>query len=233
MIDTEPLARTLDRLYKCRDLEISNLWQRSAFLSVFLTICFTAYGFMFMKFIDCYMTNWILQLGILALAAVGMIVSLIWITMSKGSKAWYEIYESAITNFEKCNYLKLGLPYENIMGHMFETTNHIDNSLFTSNPGSFSVSKINILIGQLCASLWLIIMSIHAGCFVYIFCLFKSTCSPKSLNYLIFFIGLYIGIALTCALSACMAYHIKKKVLSGFLYERTEVLERAKRIKGL
>lgn len=40
----ESLRRTLDRMYSCRDLEISNLWQRSIFLGTFLVLCFTGYG---------------------------------------------------------------------------------------------------------------------------------------------------------------------------------------------
>ena len=40
----DSLRRTLDRMYCCRDLELSNLWQHSVFLGTFLVLCFIGYG---------------------------------------------------------------------------------------------------------------------------------------------------------------------------------------------
>ena len=33
-----------EKLWRCRDFELSHLWQRSIFLSAFLILCFTGYG---------------------------------------------------------------------------------------------------------------------------------------------------------------------------------------------
>lgn len=33
-----------ETLWRCRDFELSHLWQRSIFLSAFLILCFTGYG---------------------------------------------------------------------------------------------------------------------------------------------------------------------------------------------
>ena len=33
-----------ETLWRCRDFELSHLWQRSIFLSAFLILCFTVYG---------------------------------------------------------------------------------------------------------------------------------------------------------------------------------------------
>ena len=52
---TEPLKQdfTIKDLYiqywHCRDFEIQNLWQRSIFLGTFLILCFTGYGFFFVR----------------------------------------------------------------------------------------------------------------------------------------------------------------------------------------
>lgn len=51
------LKDVLDRLYKCRDLEISNLWQRSIFLSVFMVLCFSGYGYLLLQIINIQSFN--------------------------------------------------------------------------------------------------------------------------------------------------------------------------------
>ena len=36
--------RIWDKMYQCRDFELSHFWQKSAFLFGFLTMCFGGYG---------------------------------------------------------------------------------------------------------------------------------------------------------------------------------------------
>ncbi|MBE4948029.1 RipA family octameric membrane protein [Chryseobacterium culicis] len=157
------LKYTLDKLYKCRDLEISNLWQRSVFLSVFLILCFSAYGYIGIELLKVDFNNTksyskisILNSGAILILSVGIIFSIIWIMMSKASKAWYEVYEHAITEFEKKHFNELGLPEKNIMGNMGFPQDQRDDSIFSTSGGAFSPSKINILIGQV--SLYLLIL---------------------------------------------------------------------------
>jgi len=66
------LKDVYESLWKCRDFELLHLWQRSIVLTLFLVMCF-----------------------------IGVIFSCLWIMMGKGSKAWYEIYENAITAISK------------------------------------------------------------------------------------------------------------------------------------
>jgi len=156
--------------WRCRDFEISNLWQRSIFLTAFLVLCFTAYGSVLSKlFGDGDHTNYILCLNVAAyvLAILGVIFSILWIKMGKGSKAWYEVYESAIRALEtnkKYSTKKAskigGFSYTELTGY---TGVKINNNLFSNKAGAYSVSKINIAIGQVFLVLWSIISLIHTA----------------------------------------------------------------------
>lgn len=94
-----------DSLWRCRDFELSHLWQRSIFLTTILLLCFTGYGVVTMKLFDnieyvvgssAYTLNNIA----LVLCLVNIVFSCFWIMMAKGSKAWYERYERAIDAFD-------------------------------------------------------------------------------------------------------------------------------------
>ena len=159
------LERTLNRLYTCRDLEISNLWQRSVFLSVFLILCFTGYGYIILKIVDNADQNALPLLNLIAiiLASVSLLFSCIWIMMAKGSKAWYEVYESAITSFEKeKEYQKiLRIPEDYRMGNLDLSHDKINNNIFSTKAGGYSVSRINIAIGQICFCIWAAAILFH------------------------------------------------------------------------
>ncbi len=77
-------------LYHCRDFEITNLWQRSVFLFAFLLLCFTGYGCWFLNMMKDSDSFVLKNLVALFIALIGIILSLIWIMMAKGSKAWYD-----------------------------------------------------------------------------------------------------------------------------------------------
>ncbi|ADZ11624.1 hypothetical protein J5295_05265 [Riemerella anatipestifer] len=163
----EDLINTLNRLYRCRDLEISNLWQRSVFLSVFLILCFTAYGYLILNLVkENYDLNTLNKYNItcLLLSSISVIFSTIWILMAKASKAWYEVYESAISSFEYKYFEKINLPAENIMGEMIFRRELRNDNIFSRKGGAFSPSKINIAIGQISLLIWAIIMLLHSVC---------------------------------------------------------------------
>ena len=75
------------------------------------------------------------------LAFLGIVFSIIWTMMAKGSKAWYEIYERRICNIED----DLAIPeiYRMNPGAPWK----LENSLWSRESGPYSVSKINILLG--------------------------------------------------------------------------------------
>jgi len=168
MYKKENLKYTLDRLYECRNIEITNLWQRSVFLSVFLILCFSAYGFLASQLIDKFTNEkrdieaeLLISLICVFISMVGMIFSIIWIYMGKGSKAWYEVYERAISKFEKKYKKKLKIPKKYIMGKMKLKKTKKENKIFSTKAGGFSPSKINIAIGQISFILWCLFTVIH------------------------------------------------------------------------
>jgi bacitracin transport system permease protein len=157
-------------IWRCRDFELTYLWQRSIFLTAFLVLCFTGYGFLLFDYIkikpdessDIRAYQDIIAFGI---SFVGFILSSLWIKMSKGSKAWYEKYEKAICAIETDERFieKDAMPmaafrYGTLKKYKRE---EIKNNLFIMTGGAFSPSKINIAIGQISISVWGIVLLTH------------------------------------------------------------------------
>ena len=152
----------LENLYRCRDLELNNLWQKSIFLAPFLILCFTGYGFLLYKLIT--EDKLFLKINILciALCVISAIFSMLWIYMFKGSKAQYELCERAIANYEQ---RELNIPYNYAMGTLRYNEIEFDDSLLSTKAGKFSPSKINILIGQVSLLVWIYCFLFHLGIF--------------------------------------------------------------------
>ncbi len=156
-------------LWKCRDFEISHLWQRSVFLTAFLIATITFYGAVLSKLIE--ITNSMgpkfifLNIATLVICLLGSVFSTLWIKMAKGSKAWYEIYEKAIVAFERDSEFidsKLKkIAAFNYPSHRNYEGFRLNNSLFAVRAGAYSVSKINIGIGQVFLVFWLTAYAIH------------------------------------------------------------------------
>ena len=173
---------TVKDLYKefweCRNFEIDHLWQRSIFLAVFLLAIAAGYG----TFVNDHLKEFlpspeatkessplIFFHGIsLALCLLGIVFSQLWIMMAKGSKRWYERYEASISSFYNNIHYKLftkktidlikqkKIPF---FGNLEERD--INDSLLSVKGGYFSVSKVNIFIGQITGFVWIILASVH------------------------------------------------------------------------
>lgn len=146
-----------ETFYKLRDFEISNLWQRSIFLSALLVLFFPAYGFLVSKLLEGTDKPIIYNEICCALALCAITFSIIWIMMAKGSKAWYEVYERMIIKIES----DLDIEDEYHMLEMEKAPWELDANLMTNNAGQYSVSKLNILIGRFLMIIWTIIFAIH------------------------------------------------------------------------
>lgn len=148
-----------ESFYRLRDFEISNLWQRSIFLSALLVLFFSAYGFLVSKLLEEGSTNTILYNEISAVLALFAIsFSIIWIMMAKGSKVWYEVYERKICKIEQESDLQIAKEYQ--MGVDIKPWD-LDASIWTNKAGSYSVSKLNIVIGRFLLYIWLSIFVFH------------------------------------------------------------------------
>lgn len=152
-------------LWKCRDFELSHLWQRSIFLTAFLVMCFTGYGSLLLKICECvtddkkYIPFCILNIAGLCVALLGIILSALWIMMGKGSKAWYEKYEKALYNIERditysAKIVARDMDDAELVHGSLPRPVPLDANLFTTNAGKFSVSRINIAIGQISMAVW-------------------------------------------------------------------------------
>ena len=201
--DKVSLKEIRETFYRCRDFEIKNLWQRSIFLFGFILACFTGYGAILMALLTSGEQNvdnpiWANAIECI-ISLVGIVFSLIWIMMSKGSKAWYEIYEKAIGRIEdkanndiehknsviiKSNEYKLG-------NYCEQYSDYIDDSIFSTKGGRFSPSKINIFIGQTLFVIWCICLLIHSSI---LFNKFLDDMFVQDLPFYIFFAFFYIGL---------------------------------------
>ena len=175
-----------DSLWRCRDFELSHLWQRSIFLTTILILCFTGYGVVTMKLceqveIDVNSSVYVLNNIALVLCIINIMFSSLWIMMAKGSKAWYERYERAIDAFEcdkkysSSEVISTGVNESEIGGFQFQNLTSYDrpdvrDCIFSCKGGGYSPSKINIAIGQISFVLWCFAFGVHS------FLSFKDFC---------------------------------------------------------
>ena len=168
--DPVSLEQLREEAYKIRKFEIQNLWQRSIFLAAFIVILITGYGHLVEKLLSEY-EKWqtsnqdlllVAEAICCALAFLGSIFSIIWIMMAKGSTAWYEIHEKRIRKLE----LELNMEDKHRMRPASPWS--LDNSLFSREPGAYSVSRINILLGQILLVAWWLAFGIHSVSTMYL-----------------------------------------------------------------
>ncbi len=153
------LKEIRETYYSLRNFEISNLLQRSVFLSAMLVLFYSGYGYLVSKFLDEKVKSPLLLHELCcAIALLAIVFSIIWIMMAKGSKAWYEVYEKKICEIEKSEELKI--PEEHQMGTKCIPWD-LDQCLLSNHGGRYSVSKLNILIGKALLINWIIVLIIH------------------------------------------------------------------------
>lgn len=89
--------------------------------------------------------------------------------MAKGSKAWYEVYEQAITKLEEDD---LDIPVEFVMGNAYNEIvkkrepELFDESIISVKGGKYSPSKLNIRLGHLLFGVWTMIAAFHCLTFI-------------------------------------------------------------------
>lgn len=145
-----------DKQYECRNFELSNFWQKSAFLFGFLSLCFAGYGALVAQLVDKdtnpISVSYIYQ-NMCGISFLGIVLSIVWIYMMKGSKAWYEVYEKSIYEIE--TEIFKGENEKYIEGEFAKKMRKDFNCNFRGmNGGAFSPAKINILIGWILLIVW-------------------------------------------------------------------------------
>jgi hypothetical protein len=153
-------------LFHCRDFELQHLWQRSVFLAGFMIALFTLYGsFLGSRLNENEPIHITIHYFAFFIGCVGIIISQLFIMMIKGSKRWYEQFESALWWFYNNNSdlfdekLKNNINDYPHFGNLWDK--RINNSLFNTDAGHYSVSRINIVLGQLLCLVWIGITGFH------------------------------------------------------------------------
>ena len=145
-----------DKQYECRNFELSSFWQKSAFLFCFLSLCFAGYGALVSHIVNKD-TNpdsipYIFQY-MCGVSLLGIVLSILWIYLMKGSKAWYEVYEKSIYEIE--TEIFKGKNEKYIEGEFAKKMRkNYSNSFIGTSGGAFSPSKINIVIGWILLIVW-------------------------------------------------------------------------------
>ena len=158
-------------LWECRDFELEHYWQRAVFLTAFLLACYAGYGTLIIQCVTAEKMQLPFQAvnGVaFVICMVGVLLSLLWIMMAKGSKAWYEKYESAISAFVE-RYKEKGA-FEDDLGEIagfgimwcdeFVSQTRSD-WLWNAFGGRYSVSRINVAIGHLSTLIWTGLVLLH------------------------------------------------------------------------
>lgn len=198
--DQVSLKEIRETFYRLRDFEISNLWQRSIFLSALLVLFFSGYGFLVSKLFEKESKDFLIIHEVCcAVALLAIIFSIIWIMMAKGSKSWYEVYERRISEIEEEE--NLNIPEDYRMGADC-TPWSLDSNLFTTKSGRYSVSRLNILIGIILMITWTMILIVH-----YIGAICSFSCHNCNINciihtiILVILVVIFLFIMITAALN--------------------------------
>ncbi|MEB3075837.1 hypothetical protein [Capnocytophaga gingivalis] len=198
--DQVSLKEIRETFYRLRDFEISNLWQRSIFLSALLVLFFSGYGFLVSKLFEKESKDFLIIHEVCcAVALLAIIFSIIWVMMAKGSKSWYEVYERRISEIEEEE--NLNIPEDYRMGADC-TPWSLDSNLFTTKSGRYSVSRLNILIGIILMITWTMILIVH-----YIGAICSFSCHNCNVNciihtiILVILVVIFLFIMITAALN--------------------------------
>ncbi len=159
-----PIDSVRNTLYQRYESELTSLWSHSRFIWGFVTVLFTAYGFVASKL---FLGAEKLPYGnaadriALIIAVIGLCITAIWIALAKASKAWQEHFETLIADLERDKeifphrwHFALGGFHSRLPGY--------DDRLSTFGIASYSPSRINILIPQCIWVLWILIFVFHS-----------------------------------------------------------------------
>lgn len=217
-------------LWRGRDIELAHIWHRSIFFAVFIMGITSIYAIYFKDIfiyqfvkkdsVACTCTAPMLVFGLIPIiiTAIGVIFSILWIMMAKGSKAWYEIYEDSIAKISDIDVFWDPQSIKNIYGDSIKELifgklslkkeTKCDKCLFSTNGGPFSVSKINIMIGIVLLILYIGLFIFHAGWLMYLY----SYNHIEIFDCICFIISCFISVGSICFICCC----ITKKVPSSY-----------------
>lgn len=222
-VNRELALRVYNRLCHCRDMEIELVWKRAVFMTVFLITCFAGYGGLIVAGLSRSYSDrafFFVTVAACFLATIGFAVSVLWIMMCKGSKAWYEHYEDAIKALAQETFEG---KYGDLFSHDWKNLTkgirtEISNNLCSTKGGAYSVSRLAIVIGQLAAIIWAVIFIGHGLLFFYAW---KGNCAC---DYVVAIVALAFALIGGVIVIFC-SRHIAKSGYFGKLPQNEEPKE--------
>lgn len=163
-----------ETLWKCRDIEIATLWQRSIMLGAFMVTTYAGYGALMLKALDFGLAARWTRLHLLAvgMCCFGMVFSALWVMMLKGSKGWCEVCEAALNAFrnerteafmndEVRKDSAFAVFNSEATTREWERFAGADDGLFSARGGRYSVSRVAIAVGQVSLGGWILLAVCH------------------------------------------------------------------------
>lgn len=134
--ENKKIKAALEIAWKNRDFEIDKFWSRTAYFWAFIVLCFTGYGAL------KYGVEKPSHIALLAISALGVISSFIWMLSIKASKRWQENWERHIDCLE-----------DYVTGPLYKTIVYKNKVP--------SVSKLNFILSFIILITWIIIFIIE------------------------------------------------------------------------
>ena len=136
--DDDRLSRIVEHAADIRKFEIDLFWKRSLFFWGFLSAAFIAYGALSSQKADIDI--------IFAIACFGVICSLVWTLVNRGSKYWYEAWEQKLLDIEA----------EAFGRELFSRIEPIKERAWWG-AARYSVSKLAIALSDFVVLIWLLL----------------------------------------------------------------------------
>lgn len=159
--------KALKQAYEIRKFEIELYWKRAAYFWTFIGAAFVAYGVFYKANLDTEK-----QFILVVIACVGLVFSVAWHCVNKGSKFWQENWENHVELLEDQVFgplykTRTQRPPDRLSkwGKKLGKCGNIISADFYVAPVNFSVSKINQLVSTFMAFMWGFILLDSVGKF--------------------------------------------------------------------
>ena len=172
----EALKAQYQQYYKDKDAQLSKFWESSKYVWTFLAVVFGGYGVVLMNSFDESMAKQAdcFNLILCGICLVGIILSVVWIFIERGNKAWCEVFELAIWSMENSFKESASKDQRYVKGkdedlnelnqkRKYNIDNYIGNvkRKFPFGAGFYSPSKINIVLGWILVLIWSFLFWAH------------------------------------------------------------------------
>jgi hypothetical protein len=165
--DPKILKEALKQAYEIRKFEIELYWKRATYFWSFIGAAFVGYA----AFFNAASTGSPPNLNperefiLILIACIGLVFSVAWHCVNKGSKFWQENWENHVELLEDKVF---GPLYKTLTSRPSRAASFRDSIIdFFVAPKPFSVSKVNQLVSTFIALIWVLILfsSVESICF--------------------------------------------------------------------